>query len=65
MVGTYQTIDGCQYRVFMGKTGKPPKSQLMGQCIKSTVREGPFDEFPIVDGQIEKNTRHHYWIKLE
>lgn len=64
MTGFYITDDNCEYEVYYEKHGKPPKTQLMGRCIRSTVREPPFNPFPIIDGQIERNLNAHTWKKI-
>lgn len=63
MIGTYQTIDNCRYRVFYDKVGKPAKTTLMAICEKSTVRDPPFTAFVISEYQIERNVRHNCWTK--
>ena len=64
MTGTYQTNDGCIYRVFEQKYGKPAKLTLMAICEKSSVKEGPFKAFPLIKGQIERNLNSKNWTKL-
>jgi len=65
MTGTYQTIDGSIYEVFLHKTGKPVRVELMAKCIKSAVREGQQQPFIIKEKNIEQNLRHQLWTKIE
>lgn len=64
MVGVYQTLDGCEYEVFIHQPDKRIKPEVKVRCIKSTAREGPFKPFNPVDGQIERNLTAKTWKKI-
>lgn len=64
MVGIYETLDGCQYEVFIHQPDKRIKPEVKVRCIKSTAREGPFAAFTPVPGQIERNIKANSWKKI-
>ncbi|KAA6438828.1 hypothetical protein FEM33_15525 [Dyadobacter flavalbus] len=65
MTGTYQTIDGSIYEVFLRTMGKQAKPELMAKSIKSPVRTGEMVAFTLLTGQIERNVLLKLWTKIE
>ena len=64
MTGIYETLDGCQYEVFIHQPDKRKAGETKMRCIKSSIREGPFEPFKPIDGQIERNLLAHTWKKI-
>lgn len=64
MTGIYETLDGCQYEVFIHQPDKRIKPETKIRCVKSTIRDGPFESFKPLDGQIERNLNAHTWKKI-
>lgn len=65
MHGTYQTKDNCNYLVYEQKIAKTQKYETLVRCIKSTVRDGQFEPFRLVAGQLERNIKSGAWTKIE
>jgi hypothetical protein len=64
MIGIYETLDGSQYEVFLHKPDERKAGEIRIKCIKSTVRQGPFDHFYLVDGQLKRNIDANTWKKI-
>ena len=65
MNGHYETIDNCIYEIFDQKIGKSKNFETMARCVKSTVREGEFEAFKLLPGQLERNIKSGAWTKIE
>jgi len=65
MTGKYITKDDCTYEVFTQKAVKGSATELRAICIKSTVRLGPFESFPISEKNVQTNLNAKSWTKIQ
>lgn len=63
--GSYRTLDGKEYRVYKRPASKGIEAAMMCQCLKCTVRQGPFEPFQLRIGQVERNLKANIWTKID